>query len=116
MVRDHDRARVAWIGHGRERDTLEAFYAKLGPTRSHRLVAVTMDMWQGYIGAPQAHAPQAAIVFDRFHIERYLTEAVNEIRKQEFVRRGGVYRDAIRGQKFCSSPCGPAWGGRAGAR
>ena len=28
-----------------------------------------MDMAQGYIGATQAHAPQAAIVFDRFHIE-----------------------------------------------
>jgi transposase len=93
VVWDHDRARVAWLGHGRERATL-------GPTRSHRLVAVTMDMWQGYIGATRAHAPQAAIVFDRFHIERYLTEAVNEVRKQEFFRRGGVYRDAIRGKKF----------------
>ena len=100
VVWDHDRGRVAWLGHGRERDTLDAFYAKLGPIRSRRLIAVTMDMWQGYIGATRAHAPQAAIVFDRFHIERYLTEAVNEIRKQEFFRRGGVYRDAIRGKKF----------------
>lgn len=41
-----------------------------------------MDMWQGYIGAVQTHAPQVAIVFDRFHIERYLTKAVDDVRKQ----------------------------------
>ncbi len=73
IVWDHDRARVVWIGQGRERDTLDAFFAKLGPRRSRRIRVVTMDMWQGYIGSVKAHAPLAEIVFDRFHIERYLT-------------------------------------------
>jgi transposase len=100
IVWDHVRARVVWIGQGRERDTLDTFFAKLGRRRSRRLEAVTMDMWQGYIGSVQTHAPQAAIVFDRFHIERYLTKAVDEVRKQEFFRRGGAYRDAIRGKKW----------------
>jgi transposase len=100
IVWDHDRGRVVWIGKGREQDTLAAFFAKLGARRARRLVCVTMDMAQGYIAAVKQHAPQADIVFDRFHIERHLTEAVNEIRKQELWRRGGVYRDAIRGKKF----------------
>jgi transposase len=100
IVWDHARARVVWIGEGRERDTLDAFFAKLGPRRSRRLRVVTMDMWQGYIGSVQAHAPLAEIVFDRFHIERYLTQAVEEVRRQEFFRRGGIYRDAVRGKKW----------------
>lgn len=100
IVWDHTRARVVWIGEGRERDTLDAFFAKLGPRRSRRLRVVTMDMWQGYIGSVQAHAPLAEIVFDRFHIERYLTQAVEEVRRQEFFRRGGIYRDAVRGKKW----------------
>jgi transposase len=54
----------------------------------------------GYIGAAQEHAAQADIVFDRFHIERHLTQAVNEVRKAEFWRRGGRHRDVIRGKKF----------------
>src|SRR5207302_4455672 len=83
-----------------ERDTLDAFFAKLGTKRSRRLRVVTMDMWQGYIGSVQAHAPLAEIVFDRFHIERYLTRAVEEVRRQEFFRRGGIYRDAVRGKKW----------------
>jgi transposase len=100
VVWDHDRSRIVWIGHGRDQDTLGAFFAKLKPRRSHRLIAVTMDMAKGYIAAVQAHAPQAAIVFDRFHIERYLTWAVDEIRKHEFWRRGGAYRAAVRGKRF----------------
>lgn len=100
IVWDHARARVIWIGQGRERDTLDAFFAKLGRRRSRRLRVVTMDMWQGYIGSVQTHAPLAEIVFDRFHIERYLTRAVEEVRRQEFFRRRGVYRDAVRGKKW----------------
>jgi len=100
IVWDHVRARVVWIGQGRERDTLDAFFAKLGRKRSRRVRVVTMDMWQGYIGSVQTHAPLAEIVFDRFHIERYLTQAVEEVRRQEFFRRRGAYRDAVRGKKW----------------
>lgn len=100
IVWNHDRSRVVWIGRGRDRDTLDAFFTKLGPRRARRLVVVTMDMAQGYIAAVRAHAPQAAIVFDRFHIERHLTWAVDEVRKREFWRRGGAYRKAVRGKRF----------------
>jgi transposase len=100
IVWDHDRGHVVWIGRGREQETLDAFFAKLGPRRARRLVCVTMDMAQGYIRAAKEHAPQADIVFDRFHIERHLTGAVDEIRKQEFWRRGGVAREAVRGKKW----------------
>lgn len=100
IVWDHTRGRVVWIGEGRERDTLDAFFAKLGTRRSRRIRVATMDMWRGYISSVQAHAPLAEIVFDRFHIERYLTQAIDEVRKQEFFRRGGIYRDAIRGKKW----------------
>jgi len=100
IVWDHDHGEVVWIGKGRERETLTAFFEKLGRRRARRLRCVTMDMALGYIGAAQEHAPGADIVFDRFHIERHLTEAVNDVRKAEFWRRGGRFRDVIRGKKF----------------
>jgi len=43
-------------------------------------------------------------VFDRLHIERYSTEAIDEVRKREFLRRG-IYRDANRG-KQAAAECG----------
>jgi transposase len=100
VVWDHARGQVVWIGKGRERDTLEQFFDKLGRRRAHRLYCVTMDMAEGYIGAVRARAPQADIIFDRFHIEQHLTKAVDEVRKQEFWRRGGRYRRAVRGKRF----------------
>jgi transposase len=100
LVWDHDQGQVVWIARGREQETLEAFFRKLGPRRSHNLKCVTMDMAHGYINAAREHAPQADIVFDRFHIERHLTDAVNEVRKQEFWRHEGRWREVIRGKKF----------------
>jgi transposase len=100
IVWDHEAGHVVWIGKGKEEQTLRQFFDKLGRRRSRRLLAVTLDMAQGYINAIREHAPQADLVFDRFHIERHLTEAVNEVRKAEFWRKAGRYREAIRGKKF----------------
>lgn len=45
--------------------------------------AVAMDMWPAYIGAVEEALPDAAIVFDKFHIKKHLNEAVDKIRRQE---------------------------------
>jgi transposase len=55
---------------------------------------VAMDMWEPYIGATRAGLPDgdAKIVFDRFHIMREMTKAVDTVRKQEhraFLHDGG---------------------------
>ena len=54
-------------------------------------------------GLHQRHlrtAPQADLVFDRFHIEHHLTDAGDQVRKAEFWRKSGPHREAIRGKKF----------------
>lgn len=100
IVYDHDAGEVAWVGEGREQATLDRFFAELGPRRTRRLECVTMDMAPGFIASARANAPQAEIVFDRFHIEQHLHHAVNEVRKREFWRRGGAMRDLVRGKKW----------------
>jgi len=100
IVYDHDRGEVVWVGEGRDKQTLDRFFAELGPRRSARIQAVTLDMAQGYIASVKQNAPAAVLVFDRFHIERHLTEAVNEVRKAEFWRHGGQMREIVRGKKW----------------
>jgi transposase len=56
IVWDHDRSRIVWIGHGRDRATFEDFFQRLGRRRCGRLVAVTMDMAPYYIAAARHHA------------------------------------------------------------
>ena len=100
VVWDHEAGAVVWVGAGREQATLERFYAHLGRRRCRKLAVVTMDMCAGYMRATRAAAAQATIVFDRFHIERHLVRAVDEIRKQEFFRAGAWRRRLVRGKKW----------------
>src|SRR5579863_4946671 len=59
-----------------------------------------MDMWKPFRLATAAHAPQAAILFDKFHIMRHLGEALDEVRKSEYGRLAGRDRRYIKGQKY----------------
>ena len=47
-----------------------------------------MDMWKPFRNSTlkPEHAPQAAILFDKFHILRHLGEALDKVRKAEYAR------------------------------
>lgn len=51
------------------------FYAALGEKKSSGIRLAVMDMWKPFRSATNVHAPQAAILFDKFHIMRHLGEA-----------------------------------------
>ena len=59
-----------------------------------------MDMWKAFRLATQAHAPQAAILFDKLHVMRHLGEALDAVRKSEYGRLAGRDRRYIKGQKY----------------
>lgn len=80
---DHLKKRVVWIGEGKSSETLGQFFAELGPERTKKLTHVTMDMSTGYIAAVDEHAPQAEKVFDRFHVQRLASDAVDQVRRAE---------------------------------
>ena len=59
-----------------------------------------MDMWKPFRTATASHAPEAAILFDKFHIMRHLGEALDQVRKSEYARLTGPKRRFIKGQKY----------------
>ena len=81
VVVDHDRRRVIWAAKGQGGKTLGKFFDELGPSRIAQLKYVTMDMAAGYIKSVRERAPNAEIVFDRFHVQRLVSNAVDEIRR-----------------------------------
>ena len=42
-----------------------------------------MDMWKAFRNSTNRHVPQAAVLFDKFHVLRHLSEALDRVRKQE---------------------------------
>lgn len=83
IVVDHTRKRIVWAKRGKNAETLEAFFDELGPERCTKLQAVTIDMSAAYIKAVADRAPQATLVFDRFHVQRLVQDAVDEVRRDE---------------------------------
>ena len=81
VVVDHDTSRVVWAGKGRSAVALEQFFAELGPGRAAQIEAVSIDMAGGYKKAVRAACPNAQIVYDRFHVQRLVSEAVDEVRR-----------------------------------
>jgi len=83
IVTDHVSGRVVWAREGKNADTLRAFFQELGSERSARLEAVTIDMSQAYISAVSESAKNATIIFDRFHVQRLVQDALDEVRRAE---------------------------------
>ena len=101
VVSDLLRRRPIWFG-GKDRSeaSMAKFYGWLGKKKSSRIRLAVMDMWKPFRTATQAHAPKAAILFDKFHIMRHLGEALDMVRKSEYARLAGRDRRYIKGQKY----------------
>jgi transposase len=91
-VYDLNTRTLLWSGEGRALRTLEAFFDFLGAERSGKLEGICCDMWQPYIDTIQARAPQAVLVFDKFHIVQHLTRAVDQVRRDEIREKGAQHR------------------------
>jgi transposase len=85
IVCDLEQATVEFVSEDRKIDSLGTFYDQLTPAQREALQGVAMDMWEPYIQATRTRLPDgdARIVFDRFHIMREMTKAVDTVRKQE---------------------------------
>ena len=101
VVSDLDRRRPIWFGgEDRSEASMNLFYQWLGEKKSHGIRLALMDMWKPFRKATQTQAPQAAILFDKFHVIRHLGEALDKVRKSEYARLSGNDRRFIKGQKY----------------
>jgi transposase len=101
VVSDLIRKRPIWFGgEDRSEASMALFYAWLGPKKSRGIRLAVMDMWKPFRNVAKQKAPQAAILFDKFHIMRHLGEALDKVRKAEYARLGGKDRRFIKGQKY----------------
>jgi len=92
VVCDLERSTVEFVAEARTTESLAAYYRQLTETQQAALQAVAMDMWAPYIGATREGLPdgEARIVYDRFHIMREMTRAVDTVRNGNRHRRQHV--------------------------
>jgi transposase len=103
VVSDLERGRPIWFG-GKDRSeaSLDEFFAWLGPKKCRKIRVAVMDMWKAFRNSTlkEGHAPQARIIYDKFHVISHLGKAMDEVRRREYARLTGKNRRFIKGQRY----------------
>lgn len=80
VIADADTHQVLWVGEGRSREAIRAFFIKLGE-HCQQIEAVAMDMNTAFDLEVQHHCPNARVVYDLFHvIAKYGREVIDRVR------------------------------------
>ena len=90
-----------WFGKQRKQETLDEFFrTQLRSGQRKRIEAACVDMWEPFRLSIEQWAPHCRIVYDKFHIIQHANDAVDEVRRAEFFRKGAKMRDLIKGKKW----------------
>lgn len=83
VVYDLKRRVLVWVGDDRTEEAVRPFFTEeMGKRRCRTLRVVCMDMWAPYAKLVRDHAVNAQILFDRFHIVKHLSDAVDAARRE----------------------------------
>ena len=99
VVRDLSLGRVIWVGIKRKKETLDKFFEELGEKKYSKIRVFVMDMWDPYIASVKENT-NAEIVFDKFHIAKKITEALDKIRRREFTKADAETQKNFKKKRF----------------
>ena len=90
-----------WFGGERKQATLDEFFQnELSAFQRSALQAACVDMHEPYRLSLEQWAPQCRLIYDKFHVMQHANEAVSEVRRAEFFRKGGAARELIKGKHW----------------
>lgn len=87
VVVDHDTRRLVWAAPGRSSATVREFFDLLGPERCVQITHVSADGADFIDSIVAQTCPNAVRVADPFHVVKWATEALDEVRR-------GAWNDA----------------------
>lgn len=62
--------------------------------------AACVDMWEPFRLSVERWARNCRIVYDKFHIMQHANQAIDEVRRAEFFRKGGRMRALVKGKRW----------------
>lgn len=85
VVHDGADGAVVHVCEDRKKESISSYYASLSESQRCAVKSVSMDMWPAYINATLEAIPGAEkkIAFDKFHVAKYLGDAVDKVRRHE---------------------------------
>ena len=83
LLTDLEQSRVLDVVEDRTAEAAGQLLQTLTPEQKETVEAVAVDMWEPFIRTIEKELPEADIVHDKFHVSKYLGEAVDKVRRQE---------------------------------
>ena len=103
VIVDAETKRVLWVARGRDRAAVAPFFALLGAAGCAAIQAIVVDMHGPFADEARACCPNAAVVYDLFHVvAKYGREVIDRVRVDEtnrIARAAGPNRPRIRAQR-----------------
>jgi transposase len=101
VVSNLEAGEPMWFGKGRKQEVLDGFFqTQLSGGQRRRIETACVDMWEGFTNSIHQHAPQCRIVYDKFHVLQHANQAIDEVRRAEFFRKGGKMREVVKGKRW----------------
>jgi transposase len=90
-----------WFGRERKKESLDGFFeTELSAKQRRGIQAACVDMWEPFRSSIEQWAPNCQIIYDKFHIMQHANNAVDEVRRAEFFRKGGRMREVVKGKRW----------------
>ncbi len=86
VVLDHDKGRVVWCGEKHGKAVLESFFDLLTPEQRSTIEVVTADGAKWIAEVVEDKCPNAERVMDPFHVVGWMTDVLDEVRRQAWRR------------------------------
>ncbi len=98
LVLNLESGRILWVSPGRGKAGLQGFWRRLRRSRA-RIRAVAMDMSGAYYAAVTEALPDAAVVFDRFHLVQLMNQRLDDLRRALVREAEGPLKLVIKGTR-----------------
>ncbi len=104
VIVDHDTGNLVWARAGRDMKTLTAFFDLLGEERCNKIRLISADGAEWIANVVKAKCKNATLCMDPFHVVKWCTDALDEVRRDVWnaARRGGMKALAgdLKGARF----------------
>ena len=91
---------VVFVGDGKGAKALDPFWKRLRRSKAC-IEAVASDMSPAYIEAVSTHLPEAALVFDHFHIIKLFNDKLSDLRRELYREATEkLHKDALKGTRW----------------
>ena len=100
LVLDLESGAIVFVGEGKGGEALDPFWKRLRASGA-KIQAVAMDMSAAYTAAVADHLPNAAVIFDHFHVIKLFNEKLTDLRREMFREATDkLHKDVLKGTRW----------------